>query len=86
MERRGAGGTPLPVQWKFLTPLIWAPAFPVIRISVGRMRKSLQPVAVGFAIVLANLHGFWLISNPDLSNDALEGYEIGPTRRRERRL
>ena len=83
MERR-SGGTPLPVQWKFLTPLIWAPAFPVIRITLGRMSKSLQPWGLGFAIVLANLHGFWRINNPDISNEALDGHEIGPNRRGRR--
>ena len=26
---------------------------------------------IGSAILVANLHGFWLINNPDLSDEAL---------------
>ena len=54
-------------QWKFLTPLVWAPLFPVIRMTTGRLSKRAQPWALGLAIAVANLHGFWLINNPDLS-------------------
>ena len=58
-------------QWKFLTPLIWAPAFPIIRHSTARMQPRARMIAVGTAIAIANLHGFWLINNPDLSDEAL---------------
>ena len=63
-------------QWKFLTPLVWAPLFPIIRMTTSRLSKRVQPWAVGFAILVANLHGFWLIQNPDLSDIQFgSGYE-----------
>ena len=80
MERRSADAQTLPVQWKFLTPMVWAPAFPIIRMTMGRVSKSAQPWVLGLAIVVANLHGLWLIQNPDLSDDALSGVPIGPNR------
>ena len=57
----------LPVQWKFLTTLIWAPAFPIIRHSLKAF-PSARTYVLGGAILVANLHGFWLINNPDLEN------------------
>ena len=50
-------------EWKFLTPLVWAPAFPFLR----RAPPSVRPYVFGGAILVANMHGFWLINNPDLS-------------------
>ena len=63
----------IPAHWtidqkKFLTTLIWAPLFPIIRMTTNRLSKRAQPWFMGFAIVVANLHGFWLIQNPDLSD------------------
>jgi len=55
------------VQWKFLTPLVWAPTFPVLRLATGRFPWA-RPWIVGSAILVANLHGFWLIQNPDLTD------------------
>ena len=57
----------LPVQWKFLSPLVWAPTFPVLRLATGRFPWA-RPWIVGGAILVANLHGFWLIQNPDLTD------------------
>ena len=59
------------LDWKFLTPLVWAPAFPIIRHSTARLPQSTRNLIIAGAIVLANLHGFWLINNPDLSDEAL---------------
>ncbi|KAL1529395.1 hypothetical protein AB1Y20_000345 [Prymnesium parvum] len=59
-------------QLKFLTPLLWAPAVPLIRIGMGHPRlQHARPYAVAVCIVAANLHAFFLISNPDLSDEAL---------------
>ena len=52
---------------KFLTPLIWAPAFPVLRFATTRFPAA-RPWVIGGAIIVANLHGFWLIQNPDLTD------------------
>ena len=87
--------------WKFLTPLVWAPAFPFIRHTfssptlrpyrlwvrasvpvktqlartpIHLTRALVPPQVVGGAICLANLHGFWLINNPDLSDEAIYGH------------
>mmetsp|Transcript_40160 Transcript_40160/g.80525 ORF Transcript_40160/g.80525 Transcript_40160/m.80525 type:complete len:98 (+) Transcript_40160:118-411(+) len=68
VDARGGRAQAMPVQWKFLTPLIWAPAFPFIRMSLGRLSKRAQPWGIGAAIMLANVHAFWLINNPDLSD------------------
>jgi len=70
MARLALQGTPewTIQEYKFLTPLVWAPLFPIIRMTTTRLNKRLQPWAIGFAIVVANLHGFWLIQNPDLTN------------------
>ena len=68
-ERQKLPQPPLP--WKFLTPLFWAPTFPFIRFSTKNWPQRQRNFALGIAIVLANLHGFWLISNPDLSEEAL---------------
>ena len=46
-------------EWKFLTPLVWAPAFPFLR----RALCAAVPLWCG-AILVANMHGF---NNPDLS-------------------
>ena len=63
---------PLPqFQWKFLTPLMWAPIFPAIRLSTKSMSPGKRNICIGIAIGLANLHGFFLINNPDLSDEAL---------------
>ena len=56
-----------PIDWKFLTPLIWAPVFPTIRHSLRYFPKA-RSYIFGGAIVLANMHGFWLINNPDLTD------------------
>ncbi|EOD35984.1 hypothetical protein EMIHUDRAFT_252484 [Emiliania huxleyi CCMP1516] len=48
-------------EWKFLTPLVWAPAFPFLR----RAPPSVRPYVFGGAILVANMHGF---NNPDLSD------------------
>jgi hypothetical protein len=56
-------------QLKFLTPLLWAPTFPVLRILTSSPRlQHVRPYVIGGAILVANLHGFWLINNPDLSD------------------
>ena len=55
----------LGVQWKFLSPLVWAPTFPILRITTVRFPAA-RPWVIGAAILVANLHGFWLIQNPDL--------------------
>ena len=68
-------------QWRFLSPLIWAPVFPIIRLSFGRISKRLQPYALATTIIMANFHAFFLIMNPDLSDEALDGVPIGPSRR-----
>ena len=52
--------------WKFLTPLIWAPTFPIIRMSSARLPPTSRNILIGAAILVANLHGFWLINNRDL--------------------
>ena len=57
----------LPVEWKFLTPLLWAPTFPVLRLGTKSFPKA-RPWIIGGAILVANLHGFWLINNPDLTD------------------
>ena len=59
------------LDWKFLTPLFWAPTFPIIRLASKRLPPSQRNVLIGVAIGMANLHGFWLINNPDLSDEAL---------------
>ena len=73
VDARGGRAQAMTIQWKFLTPLFWAPAFPIIRLGLGKLSKRAQPWGLGFAIVIANLHGFWLINNPDLSDEALAG-------------
>ena len=60
------------MDWKFFTPLFWAPAFPFIRHSTKGMKPGTRNMYLGIAIAIANLHGFWLINNPDLSDEALE--------------
>ena len=60
----------LPIKWKFLTPIAWAPAFPLIRHGF-RSYPTLRTKIVAAAIIVANFHGYWLISNPDLSDEAL---------------
>ena len=64
----------LPTQnldWKFLTPLFWAPTFPFIRHSTKHLQPGTRNTFLGIAILIANFHGFWLINNPDLSDEAL---------------
>ena len=58
-------------QWKFLTPMVWAPAFPLLRGITSRMQTPARMATLGTAILIANLHAFWLINNPDLSDEAL---------------
>ena len=58
--------------WKFLSPLMWAPIFPAVRLSTRSMPQGQRNVLIGVAILAANLHGFWLINNPDLSDEALD--------------
>ena len=73
-DARGADIRQLPKQqldWKFLTPLFWAPTFPFIRHTTKNWPPSRRNPAIGIAILMANLHGFWLINNPDLSDEAL---------------
>jgi len=60
----------LGVKWEMITPLIWAPAFPFIRHSLRAFPAMRTRIIFG-CIVVANLHGFWLINNPDLSDEAL---------------
>ena len=60
-----------PTNWKFLTAIIWAPAFPAIRHMTARMEHYQRLRIVFAAIGVANLHAFWLINNPDLSDEAL---------------
>jgi hypothetical protein len=57
----------LGVQWQFLSPLVWAPAFPILRYATVRYPTA-RPWVIGGAIIVANRHGFWLIQNPDLSD------------------
>ena len=68
------------MDWKFFTPLIWAPMFPIIRHSTKSLQPATRYTMIGVAILIANLHGFWLINNPDLSDEAL-----GPAERSLRR-
>ena len=63
--------TQQPTNWKFLTAIIWAPVFPAIRHATAGMEHYRRLRYVGVAIGLANLHAFWLINNPDLSDEAL---------------
>ena len=70
MSERRKLSTDTTVPFKFLTPLVWAPAFPLLRLATTKL-PHLRPYVIGGAIVLANLHGFWLINNPDLSDEAL---------------
>ena len=56
-----AGGGP---NWKFFSPLLWAPVFPVIRIAL-KNRPSARTRAFVGAIALANIHGMWLVNDPD---------------------
>ena len=81
--RRSLSASPF-MQWKFFTPLLWAPAFPIIRFSTAGMEPRKRHICLGVAILIANLHGFWLINNPDLSDEALAGSEVGPLRRSNR--
>lgn len=60
-----------PIDWKFITALIWAPAFPVIRHATSRMDHTKRLGCIFTAIAIANMHAFWLINNPDLSDEAL---------------
>ena len=60
----------LDLPWKFLTPVVWAPVFPILRMSTSRLPQYRLQI-LGGAILIANLHGFWLINNPDLSDEAL---------------
>ena len=60
----------LAIEWKFLTSLVWAPAFPLIRHSLRSFPQMRTRIMFG-CIVVANMHGFWLINNPDLSDEAL---------------
>mmetsp|Transcript_60536 Transcript_60536/g.160113 ORF Transcript_60536/g.160113 Transcript_60536/m.160113 type:complete len:96 (+) Transcript_60536:11-298(+) len=71
--RQSHGVAAIPAgQWKFLTPLLWAPTFPLIRLTTSHPRlQAVRPYVIGGCIVVANLHGFWLINNPDLSDEAL---------------
>ena len=62
-----------PVSWRFLTGLFWAPAFPMLRALTRNMESSMRLRTIGAAIVVANFHAFWLINNPDLSDEALYG-------------
>ena len=56
-------------QLKFLTPLLWAPTFPLLRIATSSPGlQHWRPFIIAGTIVVANLHGFWLINNPDLSD------------------
>ena len=41
----------LPVQWKFLTPLVWAPAFPVLRLGTKSFPQA-RPWIIAGAIVV----------------------------------
>jgi hypothetical protein len=54
-------------QWKFLTPIIWAPLLPAIR-HLLRGYPQARTYTFAGAILLANLHGIWLINNPDLTD------------------
>ena len=62
--------TPAALPYKFLTPIVWAPAFPLLRLATTKF-PTIRPYVIGGAIVAANLHGFWLIQNPDLSDEAI---------------
>jgi len=53
--------------WKFLTPIIWAPILPGIR-HVLRSYPKARTYTFAGAILVANFHGFWLINNPDLTD------------------
>tara|TARA_A100001015_G_scaffold20708_1_gene23693 strand:+ start:431 stop:598 length:168 start_codon:yes stop_codon:yes gene_type:complete len=35
---------------------------------LGRISKRAQPWGIGITIIIANLHAFWLINNPDLTD------------------
>ena len=60
-----------PLPWKFLSPLVWAPIFPFVRFTTKSWPQRHRNILLGVAIGIANLHGFWLINNPDLSDEAL---------------
>ena len=47
-------------EWKFLTPLVWAPAFPFLRRAPPSLCGRTSLVAPSW---VANMHGF---NNPDL--------------------
>lgn len=47
--------------WKMFTPLIWAPIFPVIRLTL-RNKPTARVRAFVAAIALANVHGIWLVN------------------------
>lgn len=60
VERDGKRGP----NYKFLTPLLWAPLFPVIRMSLSSYPKA-RTRAFICAILLANVHGIWLVNDPE---------------------
>ena len=59
-----------PDKYKFITCLVWGPTLPLLRLATLRF-PSARTYLFSAAIVVANLHGFWLIQNPDLSDEAL---------------
>jgi hypothetical protein len=61
-EQRGSGRSG--PNWLMFTPILWAPVFPVIRLSL-RSRPVARVRAFVGAIVLANVHAFWIINDPE---------------------
>ena len=50
--------------WMMFSPILWAPVFPVIRLSLRNRPVARVRAFVG-AIALANLHAFWIINDPE---------------------
>lgn len=61
--------------WKFFTPLLWAPVFPIIRLSLAKRPAARTRAFVG-AILLANLHGIWLVNDP--GGELFSGWKFAP--------
>eukprot|EP00911_Craspedida_sp_UC1_P000922 UC1_evm1s702 len=53
------------IQYKYLTPLIYAPLLPLIRIAF-RKKPVLRQRVFGLTLASALFHGFYLISGLDM--------------------
>ena len=65
-ERQRLSARPSNFNWLYLTPIAWAPAFPLLRLGLAKVPVHQRHWALGAAIFLANVHAIWLINQPDL--------------------